>query len=85
MLLDGAGASANGYGRQRQKHLYNSEVHFEERDGGWPIQMIDPDTEASISGMAAEAFDEHAQDAKNNCPVSRALSGVDIHLRAKLL
>jgi hypothetical protein len=40
--------------------------------------------EASISDMAAEAFEEHAQDAKKNCPVSRALSGVGIHLRAKL-
>jgi len=35
--------------------------------------------------MAAAAFEEHAQKAKKNCPISRALSGVDIHLRAKLL
>jgi lipoyl-dependent peroxiredoxin len=62
-----------------------AKVHFEEHDGGWSIQRIDLDTEASISEMAAEAFEKHAQDAKKNCPVSRALSGVDIHLRAKLL
>ena len=61
-----------------------AKVHFEERDGGWSIQK-NLDTEASISDMAAEAFEEHAQDAKKNCPVSRALSGDDIHLRAKLL
>ena len=60
-------------------------VHFEERDGGWSIHRIDLDTEASISKMAAAAFEEHAQNAKKNCPISRALSGVDIHLRAKLL
>ena len=60
-------------------------VHFEERDGGWSIHRIDLDTEASISEMAAAAFEEHAQKAKKNCPISRALSGVDIHLRAKLL
>ena len=48
-------------------------------------RKIDLDTEASIPDMAAEAFEEHAQDAKKSCPVSRALSGVDIHLRAKLL
>jgi organic hydroperoxide reductase OsmC/OhrA len=35
--------------------------------------------------MAAEAFEEHAQDAKKNCPVSRALAGTDILVRAKLL
>jgi len=30
-------------------------------------------------------FEEHAQNAKKNCLISRALSGVDIHLRTKLL
>ena len=60
-------------------------VHFEGRDGGWSIHRIDLDTEASISDMAPSAFEEHAQNAKKNCPISRALSGVDIHLRAKLL
>jgi hypothetical protein len=33
---------------------------------------------------ARAAFEVHAQNVKN-CPVSRALSSVDIHLRAKLL
>jgi len=60
-------------------------AHFKERDGGWSIHRIDLDTEASISDMAAAAFEEHAQSAKRNCPISRALSGVDIHLRARLL
>jgi lipoyl-dependent peroxiredoxin len=53
-------------------------VHFEERDGGWSIHGIDLDAEASIPEMAAAAFEEHAQNAKKNCPISRALSGVDI-------
>ena len=60
-------------------------VHFEERDSGWSISRIDLDTEASVSDVAAAAFEEHAQSAKRNCPVSRALSGVDIRLLAKLL
>jgi lipoyl-dependent peroxiredoxin len=62
-----------------------AKVHFEERDGRWSIHRIDLDTEASVSDIAAAAFEEQAQSAKKNCPVSRALSGVDIHLRAKLL
>jgi lipoyl-dependent peroxiredoxin len=53
-------------------------VHFEERDSGWSIHKTDLDTEASISDMTAAAFEEHAQNAKKNCPISRALSGVDI-------
>jgi osmotically inducible protein OsmC len=60
-------------------------VHFDERDGGWSIHRIDLDTEASVSDVAAATFEEQAQIAKKNCPVSRALSGVDIHLRAKLV
>jgi lipoyl-dependent peroxiredoxin len=62
-----------------------AKVRFEERDGGWCIRRIDFETEASISDMAAPAFEEQAQTAKRNCPISRALSGVDLHLRAKLL
>ena len=61
-----------------------AKAHFEEGDGGWSIHRIDLDTEAWISDMSA-AFEEHAQNAKRNCPISRALSAVDIHLRAKLL
>jgi lipoyl-dependent peroxiredoxin len=45
---------------------------------------IDLDTEASISNVTT-VFEEHAQNAKKNCPVSRALSGVDIYLRAELI
>jgi osmotically inducible protein OsmC len=62
-----------------------AKAHFEERDGGSSIHRIDLDTEASISNVTAAAFEEYAQTANKNCPVSRVLSSVDIHLRAKLL
>lgn len=62
-----------------------AKVHFDERDGGWSIWRIDLETEASVSGVSAAAFEAHAQNAKKSCPVSRALSGVDIQLEAKLL
>lgn len=65
--------------------ITTAKVHFEERDGGWSIRRIDLDTEASVSDVAAAAFEEQAQSAEKSCPVSRALSGADIHLRAKLL
>jgi osmotically inducible protein OsmC len=68
------------------KHIHTTaKVHFEERDGGWSIHRIDLDTEALISNVTAAAFADYAQNAKKNCPVSRALSGVDIHLLARLL
>lgn len=62
-----------------------AKVNFEERDGGWSIHRIDLETEASVPGITASAFEEQALSAKKNCPVSRALSGVDIHLLAKLI
>lgn len=70
--------------------LTTAKVHFEERDGEWSIHRIDLDTEAWVSNVAVSdaafaAFEEQAQIAKKNCPVSRALSGVDIHLVAKVV
>jgi osmotically inducible protein OsmC len=63
----------------------SAKVHFDEHDGGWSIHRIDLETEASVSGVSPAAFEEHAQHAKKNCPVSRALAGVDIQVQAKLL
>jgi osmotically inducible protein OsmC len=38
-----------------------------------------------VPGLTAEQFEEAAQNAKANCPVSKALAGVDISLKAELL
>jgi osmotically inducible protein OsmC len=62
-----------------------AKVYFDERDRGWSIHRIDLDAEASVPGITRAASEEQAQNAKTNCPVSRALSGVDIRLSAKLL
>ena len=62
-----------------------AKVHFNERDGGWSIHSIDLDREAAVSNIVAAAFEEQAESAQKSCPVSRALTGVDINLRAKLL
>jgi osmotically inducible protein OsmC len=62
-----------------------AKVHFEQREGEWSIHRIDLETEAQVPALAAAALDEYARSATNHCPVSRALSSVDIHLSAKLL
>ena len=62
-----------------------AKVHFEEREGEWSIRRIDLEAQAWVPDLAAGTFEEYAQGAKKNCPVSRALSGVEIHLHAKLL
>jgi osmotically inducible protein OsmC len=63
----------------------NAKVHFEQRDGAWTIHTIELATEAAVSGLDTATFEAKAQDAKKNCPVSKALAGVDIKLTAKLL
>lgn len=62
-----------------------AKVHLGKVDGGFVISRIDLNTEAEVPAITAEEFDQQAQGAKANCPVSKALAGVDIHLSAKLV
>lgn len=39
---------------------------------------------AKIAGLSAEDFEKLAEDAKQNCPVSKALTGIPITLEASL-
>jgi len=57
-------------------------VHLE---AGPTIARIELATEASVPGIDAQAFQGHAEAAKRNCPVSKALAGPQITLSAKLL
>ena len=68
-----------------QRVYTKAKVHFEEREGEWSIHRIDLETEARVPALAAAAFEGYARSAKDHCPVSRALAGVDIHLNTKLL
>lgn len=49
-----------------------------------PITKIELDTEANVAGLDDAAFQQHAQAAKEGCPVSQALAGTEITLNAKL-
>jgi osmotically inducible protein OsmC len=54
-------------------------------DGGPQISAIRLSTKARVPGMEAAKFRAIADDAKQNCPVSKALSAVPITLEAELL
>lgn len=62
----------------------NAEVKLEEVDDDFAITTIVLNMEAEIPGIDEETFQEHAEAAKENCPVSKALSSVDIQLNAIL-
>jgi osmotically inducible protein OsmC len=52
---------------------------------GPTISLIELNCEAEVPGLTAEAFAEHAEAAKKACPVSKALAGPEIRLKAKLM
>jgi osmotically inducible protein OsmC len=60
-------------------------VHLDKVGDGFSITTIVLNTEARIPDIDEEKFQSLAEDAKKNCPVSRALAGVEIKLNAKLV
>ena len=60
-------------------------VHFDKVEAGFAITSIDLETEAEIPGIDEAKFQEMAQGAKAGCPVSKALAGTTINLKATLL
>ena len=57
-------------------------VHLEE---GPTITLIELHTEAQVPNLSEAEFLEHAESAKRDCPVSKALAGPEIKLNAKLV
>ena len=58
-------------------------VNFEKTDAGFTITAIHLETTAKVPGASQEAFNTAATNAKNGCPISRALKA-EITLDAKL-
>jgi lipoyl-dependent peroxiredoxin len=59
-------------------------VHLEELDAGFRITKIELDTVGHAEGMDQATFLNLAKQAKTTCPVSLALAGTDITLKATL-
>ncbi len=62
-----------------------AKVNLVKTDGGFEISGVTLETEAEVGGIEKETFLKQAESAKNNCPVSKALAGVEISLQAKLI
>lgn len=60
-------------------------VKLDKVGDAFSITKIDLDTEAEIPGIDDATFQQYARDAKQNCPVSKALAGTEIGLTARLL
>ncbi|HEX5561676.1 MAG TPA: OsmC family protein [Nocardioidaceae bacterium] len=53
-------------------------------DGGFRLTGITLTVEGEVDGLDADGFEQAAQKAKAGCPVSKALTGVEITLKASL-
>jgi lipoyl-dependent peroxiredoxin len=62
-----------------------AKVKLEMVDGAPKITTIDLDVQAEVPGIDKTKFDELAEQTKKGCPVSKALTGTQINLNAKLL
>jgi lipoyl-dependent peroxiredoxin len=80
-------AFANGLsqaGHKPQEIRTKATVHFDKSDAGWGISRIDLATEGNVPGIDEATFTRLAEDAKKNCPVSKALAATPITLQATL-
>jgi len=71
-------------GHKPQEIRTTANVHFDKTDQGWGITRIDLLTEGNVPGVDEAAFKRIAEDAKQNCPVSKALAATPITLSATL-
>lgn len=67
-----------------KKITTTAKVHLRMGEAGPSIPTIELDCVAEVPGITPEAFAEQAEGAKKNCPVSKALAGVDVVLQARL-
>jgi osmotically inducible protein OsmC len=72
-------------GHRAERVSTSAKVHLEKVGEGFQITAIDLACEAEVPGLDEAAFQEQAQGAKANCPVSKALAGVEIRLDARLV
>jgi osmotically inducible protein OsmC len=72
-------------GHTPKKVSTSADVQLDEVEGEPTITKITLNTEAKVPDIDAGEFNKYAENAKDGCPVSKALQGIDIALNAKLV
>jgi len=72
-------------GFEPEKVATTAEVKLDSVDGGFKITGSHLVVQAVVPGISEEKFSEIAEQAKVGCPVSQALSAIDISMEATLL
>ena len=60
-------------------------VKLETVEGGPKITSIQLENESEVPGIDEQTFRQQAEKTKSGCPVSKALTGTEIRLNARLL
>lgn len=71
-------------GKPPQKLTTDAIVTIEKQGDGFAISLIELHLEAEVPGITEDEFTKLAEEAKVNCPVSKALAGTKIQLISKL-
>ena len=72
-------------GHKAERVATTANVHLEKGEGGFAIGRIVLDTEGTVPGIDEGTFQSEAVKAGENCPVSKALAGTQIDLKATLV
>ena len=78
-------ATLEGSGTPAKSVKTEANVHLGKDDSGFVIKGIDLSVEAEIDGVDDAAFQKIAEKVKHDCPISKALGGTKITLKASLL
>ena len=62
----------------------SAKVTLDQRDGAPTVTTSELTVHGSVPGLDQAAFAQAASDAGQNCPISRALHGVEIRVHATL-
>ena len=74
--------SKDGYAVEQIKTT--DKVHLDKGDSGFSISKIEINCEAKVQGINKEEFLKYAENAKNNCIISKALAGIKMELATAL-
>ena len=72
-------------GHQPKRVSTTARVHLSKQGEGFAINRIELETEAEVPGLDDDEFQKTAEAAKKGCPVSKALAGPEITLKARLV
>jgi lipoyl-dependent peroxiredoxin len=71
-------------GHDPQQLEVTAKVTLDEKDGAPTVTTSELTVTGTVPGIDQAAFEAAAQEAGKNCPISRALAGVDISVSAAL-